>query len=87
MIEETRHKTDSNNNFASNKKSLVIYRKFLERFYFGSRRSKEKTETETHNSKIPVYNSIKASRQLLLFPLNHFSIWRRARLLGGLARR
>lgn len=32
MIEETRHKTDSNNNFASNKKSLVIYRKFLERF-------------------------------------------------------
>lgn len=45
MIEETRHKTDSNNNFASNKKSLVIYRKFLERFAsfsLGSRRSKEK---------------------------------------------
>lgn len=40
------------------------------------RRQKKRTTV-----KCSVYNSIKASPQLLLFPLNHFSIWRR-RVLG-----
>lgn len=45
-------------------------------------RAKE-TKREAHSSKNSVYNSI---RQLLLFPLNHFSIWWQGaleRLIGG----